>query len=197
MEMCSIDWSKFPWQAVATLLSAIIASTIAFLGARLIAKEQIKISSRQADIADGQREIAAQNAQIALMSHREKLFDRRYLIHSRIRSYVFRLMKNRGADDPELPTKKLQWALNRSKFLFRPEVRIAIDGALELAEELNDLYREQITALNKDILIKQRTATRAKIRKSLNEVSALMAPEMILFDQTDETLERSIAPQSE
>lgn len=101
--MPGIDWAAFSWEAFATL----VAGLAAVLGAVVVALRQQRILKHQTTIER--------------LKLRSETFDRRWEIYQTASSWLLDWWQREHTPNRELD-KQFVFALEKSKFLFRPEV---------------------------------------------------------------------------
>lgn len=101
--MCGIAWCGFSWEALATLLAAVIAVG----GAAFVATRQVSILRNQVELER--------------LKLRADLFDRRMAVYETTVRWFREIVAKDNVPTPELDREFID-ATRRAVFLFRPEV---------------------------------------------------------------------------
>jgi len=143
--MSDMTFDYLSWEAFATLLTGVLAVGAAYwIGQRQtgiastqtsIQKEQAEIQREQAEIQREQLALQAQLAELEKFKFRQIMFDARYEVYQASRTWLVATIQNGipPAKTPDLAPEvraveleqanKFTAAIDRSRFLFRPEVR--------------------------------------------------------------------------
>jgi hypothetical protein len=108
--MAAIDWSRFTWEAFATLVTGGAAVGAAWW-----------VGRRQVGIADRQTRILDRQAGFEEMKLRTELFERRHAVYEATRQFLAAIMTT--ADEPKQPVQHdFLVAMDQARFLYRAEV---------------------------------------------------------------------------
>lgn len=119
-----INWNAFDWPSFATLttgLAAVFGATVVGLKQAGIAKRQADITERQAGITERQNIILDRQTKLEELQLKSDLYERRLAIFEVTESYIIGVM-NAATRPPDTLVMEFQRAIDRSHFLFRPEV---------------------------------------------------------------------------
>jgi hypothetical protein len=105
-----INWSAFTWDAFATLLTGILAVGAAFF-----------VGRRQVEISNKQNSILSEQARLSALTYRSDLFEHRFEVYDATSRFLGTIIAHADRPDVEVERRFLI-ALDRSKFLFAPEV---------------------------------------------------------------------------
>jgi hypothetical protein len=141
-----------PWDAIATGL----AGTLAVVGAFWVGLIQVRIASRQADIAQKQAELQANLIAVDAGRLKSELFDRRYEVFEATQRFLADLVASGKYPIPAVDIEFVA-AVNKSKFLFSVSVNHALfdllasarvykDEAARSLMEQDPVQREQLLA---------------------------------------------------
>ena len=105
------------WDALATFVTGVSAVA----GAVVVGLRQVGITREQTAIAARQADILGEQTKLARLSFHETMFDRRMEVYDDVHAFLSSIIQYAAPPPRELEMNFLG-ALQRSRFLFRPEV---------------------------------------------------------------------------
>lgn len=185
----AIYWDQFTWEAFATLLAALLAVA----GAVAVGLRQVAIQQRQAEIAD--------------LEVRSTLWRERLAVYDATRAYLSHIVTKASVPGRQTPGGKMTsqpavamdvaqaffTALDRSQFLFRPEVHRALDEVWRDAEKLADLRgsADIMYEPTKTPMEKRAAELRKKLVDRHANVAAIFGDELKLTDRVGAQRQRN------
>lgn len=112
-----IDWQAFTWEAFATLSTGVGA----VIAALVIGLRQAEIQRRQTKISERQTLILLRQTQLAELTLRKELFEKRHRIY--ILTYrLLQATRSMPKEEQNEAVREFALAKDQAKFLFRPSV---------------------------------------------------------------------------
>jgi len=121
--MCEVAWCNFSWEAFATL----VAGGLAVFGATIVGLRQQKILNH--------------HSTIERLKLRSDTFEQRWAIYKTTADWLLHWWQS---GEPATGDKESEyvWAIERAKFLFRPEVSEQLDRWLKMGLQLRYAERQ-------------------------------------------------------
>ncbi len=173
--MGTVYWTEFDWPSFAAIFTGLIAVG----GAVVLGRRQAAITLRQAGIAERQNEILASQVEVAKLTLKHELFDRRIDLYLSLMNYIADIQVDVEKDDE---FHDFVLAIHTSQFLFSTHVSGEIKKGLDDAVELNS-FKEKYGVK----LAKPTDADRVRIAELKNNLrlfmfhlSQTMLPEMAI-----------------
>lgn len=177
-----VDWSKFSWEAFATLATGFAAVA----GAIVIGRRQLAINERQIVVA-------ARQARAEELALRAELFDRRLAVYRAVKAYLRHAGSLRTDSLPDVEVwQKFAEEMEQAQFLFDGstqqrlhEVATDADDLLQARQEARDARAAQAP----DVIEKgnRALALNRKLRDNVASLPALLGAEMNLYISPEPT----------
>ena len=134
-------------------------------------------------VAFGQWQINKRQLALGELTLREKLFDRRFAVYETVQRFLSEIIRSGREPEGEIVGEFLL-AVDRSKFLFRPEVQELLTRLWNLSIDIG-AYQEQLDGSGSLPVGPERSATAQKKAETFKEIvgisaslSETFAPEM-------------------
>lgn len=198
--MCSIDWSVFNWEALATFSGAVATFFVGMAAVRgaekvglkqlEVTQKQTEIAARQTDIANRQADILDHQVEVERAGLRAQLFEPRMAVYKACQAYLHDAIGSGLDEDASAAvSEELGKQLEQARFLFAGSVR---EQLIKIAEEADTLSDERETLVNlRDFhrgkhpeledQIKHVRVLRTALREKLSGLADDMGEEMRLY----------------
>jgi hypothetical protein len=169
-----VDWTAIDWDALATLLTGVLAvGGAVYVGRKQvgISERQVGISERQVRISEKQTDILARQADVAEMSLREAIFDRRIAVYDATRKLI-RSIVSEGKPPSIKILEEFTEGLLDAQFLFSPPVQSALDGIWRKLSDLN-MHKAMMKSTDRKDIQKHVTAESEALKWFFDKLGTL------------------------
>lgn len=179
--MCGIAWCDFSWDALATLLAgfaALVTGILAVGAAVYVGKLQHKIMLKQ-------QEILYHQTTIERLNLRTTTFDKRWEVYEATANWLSEWARTGQRPRGEV-ADKFRWALEKSKFLFRPSVSAKLNEwrVLQIRHHYisQKLESDRTTAAERETFEAKAIEIDKALSEAFTEIVTVFGQEMMLSE---------------
>jgi hypothetical protein len=170
--MCGVAWCNFSWEAFATLMTALatfIACGGAIIGAYVLGRRQMKIMEHQTTVER--------------LKLRSDTFERRWSIYQTASRWLQEWFQTGTVPKGEIATDYM-WAIEQSKFLFRPAVPARLLHWRNTALRIRMLEKrlERVARDRRDEIENELVELSGTIEAAFTEIADLFSEDMHMSD---------------